>query len=179
MKKEIIFSALIAVLFLLVAGSILASFTFYKEYKDKMDYLDQQSQTDRNKVDGLTAKFDSFKAAVDDISSQMKNNNDAVKSIQNTITLSDEERKNLLAKIEEMKKDLQGMQKDYSSTVIDIKQSMMNLKDDLDKIENKARKVELGKITVKQEEAKPASTPPAKPDSGNLKSGSVRKVGTY
>ena len=45
MKKDIIIAALIGILFILVAGSILASFTFYKEYKDKMDAIEQQNLT--------------------------------------------------------------------------------------------------------------------------------------
>lgn len=177
MKKEIIIIALIAVLFVLVAGNILANFTFYKEYKEKTDYLEQQSQMDKGKVEGLEAKFDNFKSTIDDVTNQMKTYSDNLKVIQNTVTLSEDERKNLLAKIEEMKKDLQDMQKDYSTTVIDIKQTMTNLKDNLDMLENKTKEVELGKITVKQDQksAKPSAV---KSESNNFKSGNVRKVGS-
>jgi len=71
MKKEIIISALIAILFVLVAGSILASFTFYKEYKDKIDYLEQQSMSGKTRLEGVEAKVDSFKAAIDDMTIQV------------------------------------------------------------------------------------------------------------
>ena len=50
MKKDVIVIALIGILFVLVAGSILANFTFYKEYKDKVDSLEKQSMTDRKSV---------------------------------------------------------------------------------------------------------------------------------
>lgn len=182
MKKDIIVAALIAILFVLVAGSILASFTFYKEYKDKIDYLEQQSANGKTRIDGVESKVDGFKATIDDITNQVKTYSESLKGIQNTVNLSDEERKALLAKLEEMKKDLQGWQKDYSTTVIDIKQSMLTLKDDLDKMQsNKPKDVELGKITVKQEEKKAAAEEPknTKTASPNFKSGNVRKVGAY
>jgi hypothetical protein len=69
-------------------------------------------------------------------------------------------------------------QKDYSTTVIDVKQSMMMLKDDLDKIHGKAKDVELGKITVKQDDKKAAQDTAAKKtaNTNNFKSGSVRKI---
>ena len=184
MKKDIIFIALIGVLFVLVAGSIVASFSFYKEYKDKMDYLEQQTVSGKSRMEGLETKLDNFKSTVDDINSQIKGYNDNIKAIQNTVNLSDEERKSLMSKLEEMKKDLQGWQKDYSSTVIDIRQSMMVLKDNLDAMENKSKQVELGKITVKQSESKDekkeAQAALEKKTEGlNFKSGNVRKVGTY
>jgi t-SNARE complex subunit (syntaxin) len=99
--------------------------------------------------------------------------------MQNSITLSDEERKALLTKIEEMKKDLVDWQKDYSTTVIDVKQSMMSIKDDLDKMHGKVSAVELGKITVKQDDKKTATqtaSPAKTTGTSNFKSGSVRKV---
>ncbi|MDO8536517.1 MAG: hypothetical protein Q7S30_05895 [Candidatus Omnitrophota bacterium] len=188
MKKDIVLIALIGLLFVLVAGSIVASFSFYKEYKDKMDYLEQQSMSGKSKMEGLEAKLDNFKSTVDDVNAQIKGYSDNIKAIQNTVTLSEEERKNLLSKLEEMKKDLQGWQKDYSSTVIDIRQSMMVLKDNLDTMTNKAKEVELGKITVKKDEKKEAATAasavPAAPEKKggfglNFKSGNVRKAGTY
>ncbi|MCX5666198.1 MAG: hypothetical protein NT036_04045 [Candidatus Omnitrophica bacterium] len=186
MKKDILIIALIGVLFVLVAGSIVASFSFYKEYKDKMDYLEQQSMSGKSKLEGLEAKLDNFKSTVDDVSSQIKGYNDTVKAIQNTVNLSEEERKDLMSKLEEMKKDLQGWQKDYASTVIDIRQGMMVLKDNLDTMDNKSKEVELGKITVKQGEKKDdkavaAAPAPAKKSAGgiNFKSGNVRKAGTY
>ncbi len=181
MKKDIVIVALIGILFVLVAGSIVASFSFYKEYKDKMDYLEQQSMSGKNKVEGLEAKLDNFKSTMDDVSFQIKGYSDNIKAVQNTLSLSEDERKSLMLKLEEMKKDLQGWQKDYSSTVIDIRQSMMVLKDNLDTMENKAKEVELGKITVKQSEKKDAPPVPEKKksESSNLKSGSVRKAGTY
>ena len=187
MKKDIIIIALMGVLFLLVVGSILGSFTFYKEYKDKIEYLDQQNQMGKSKVEGLESKVDSFKSTIDDISAQAKSYTDNIKTIQNTVTLSEEERKSLLAKVEEMKKDLQGWQKDYSTTVIDIRQSMLSLKDELDKIGSKGKPVELGKITVKQEE-KPAMKEPETDDKqaaasgakpGSFKPGNVRKVSNF
>jgi len=185
MKKDMVFIALIGVLFVLVAGSIVASFSFYKEYKDKMDYLEQQSMSGKSKMEGLEARLDNFKSTVDDISSQIKGYGDNIKAMQNTVSLSEEERKGLMSKIEEMKKGLQGWQKDYSSTVIDIRQSMMVLKDNLDVIESKSKEVELGKITVKQGEKKeekkaPLPAPEQKKTGGsNFTSGNVRKVGTY
>ncbi|MFA5085096.1 MAG: hypothetical protein WC482_01880 [Candidatus Omnitrophota bacterium] len=183
MKKDIILIALIGILFVLVAGSIVASFSFYKEYKDKIDYLERQNMSGRSKMEGLEARLDNFKSTVDDINSQIKGYSDAVKSIQNTVNLSEDERRGLMSKLEEMKKDLQGWQKDYASTVIDIRQSMMVLKDNLDIIENKSKEIELGKITVKQSEKKEekAAAPavPEKKKTGifNFKSGSTRKVG--
>lgn len=193
MKKEIIITALISVLFLLVLGSIIASVGFYKEYKEKIDYLDQQLQSGKGKIDGLENKVDSFKNTVDDMNSQVKNYGDSIKAIQNTITLSEDERKNLLAKIEDMKKDLLSMQKDYSTTVVDIRHGMMGIKDELDKMGNKAKNIELGKITVKQDETKTtaakeatadnkqpaAPTAAAKTGGSNLKSGNVRKAGVF
>ena len=189
MKKDIVFIAVIGVLFVLVAGSILASFSFYKEYRDKMDYLEQQAASGRTKMEGLEAKLDNFKSTVDDINSQMKGYSDNIKAMQNTVSLSEEERKSLMSKLEEMKKDLQGWQKDYASTVIDIRQSMMVLKDNLDMMESKSKEVELGKITVKKseknedkkEDKKEASVDPGKNKAGgfNFKSGNVRKVGAY
>ena len=137
MKKDILFIALIGVLFVLVAGSIVASFSFYKEYKDKMDYLEQQNMSGKSKMEGLEAKLDNFKSTVDDISSQVKGYSDNIKAIQNTVNLSEEERALLMSKLEGMKKDLQGWQKDYSSTVIDIRQGMMVLKDSFDTMESK------------------------------------------
>ena len=178
MKKDIIIIALIAILFVLVAGSILASFTFYKEYKDKIDSLEQQSVSGKTRIDGIETKVEGFKATIDDITGQVKTYSDTLKNIQNTVNLSDEERKALLSKLEDMKKDLQGWQKDYSSTVIDIKQSMLALQNDLDKTQSK---VELGKITVKQDDKRSATddTEKKKPGSSspNFKSGNVRKVG--
>jgi len=179
MKKEIVIIALIAVLFVLVAGSIVANFTFYKEYREKTDYLEQQSQTDKGKVEGLEAKFDNFRSTIDEVTGQMKTYSDSIKTIQNTVTLSEDERKNLLSKIEEMKQDLQNMQKDYSTAVIEIKQTMMSLKDDLDMMGNKAKEVELGKITVKQDQKAKSSSQESVQKSTNFQSGNVRKVGSY
>lgn len=183
MKKDIIVIALIAILFVLVAGSILASFTFYREYKDKIDYLEQQNVSGRTRIDGIETKMDGFKTTIDDITNQVKTTVEGLKGIQNTVSLSEEERKALLAKLEEMKKDLQGWQKDYSFAVIDMKQGMLTLRDDLDRIQKKSKDVELGKITVKQEEKKavPAQEGPEKKKtsfSPNFKSGNVRKVGS-
>jgi len=183
MKKDMVIIALIGILFVLVAGSIVASFSFYKEYKDKTDLLEQQNMSGKSKLEGLEAKLDNFKSTVDDINSQIKNYSDNIKAIQNTVNLSEDERKALLAKLEEMKKDLQGWQKDYSSTVIDIRQSMMVLKDNLDLMENKSKEIELGKITVKKDEAaaenRSAPAAPEKKKSGifSFKPGNVRKVG--
>lgn len=185
MKKDIVFIALIGVLFVLVAGSIVASFSFYKEYKDKIDYLEQQSMSGKSKVEGLEAKLDNFKSTVDDINFQIKGYSDNIRAMQNTVNLSEEERSGLMLKLEEMKKDLQGWQKDYSSAVIDIRQSMMALKDNLDMMSSKSKEVELGKITVKQSENKnenkeALSAPETKKAEGfNFKSGNVRKVGAY
>jgi len=180
MKKDIIVTALIGILFVLVAGSILANFTFYKEYKDKIDALDQQNIADKAKMEAVEAKIDGFKTTIDDISGQVKTYSDGFKAIQNSINLSEEERKALLTKIEEMKKDLVGWQKDYSTTVIDVKQSMLMLKDDLDRIHNKSKDVELGKITVKQDDKKAVvqdnSAKKAVAAPSNYKSGSVRKI---
>ena len=182
MKKDIILIALIGALFVLVAGSIVASYSFYREYKDKMDYLEQQNMSGKSKLDGLEAKLDNFKSTMGDINSQIKGYSDNIKAIQNTVNLSENERKNLMSKLEEMKKDLQDWQKDYSSTVIDIRQSMMVLKDNLDMMESKSKEIELGKITVKQSEKKepaPAASEKKKAGGLNFKSGSVRKVGAY
>lgn len=185
MKKDMIFVALIGVLFVLIAGSIVASFSFYKEYKDKMDYLEQQSMSGKSKMEGLEAKLDNFKSTVDDINSQVKGYSDDIKAVQNTVSLSEEERKSLMSKLEEMKKDLQDWQKDYSSTVIDIRQGMMMLKDDLAMTESKSKEIELGKITVKKsEEKEEKKEPPADPGKRqttgfNFKAGNVRKAGTY
>jgi chromosome segregation ATPase len=190
MKKEIIIVGLICVLFLLVVGSIIASVSFYKEYKEKIDYLDQQAQAGKGKIEGLETKLGSFKDTVDDISSQLKTYSDNIKTIQNTITLSEDERKDLLAKIEEMKKNLLGIQKDYSSTIVDIRQGIMNLKDEIEKMGNKTRDIELGKITVKQNESKvvpqempkenkQAAAPAIKSGGSNFKSGNVRKIGGF
>jgi len=182
MKKDIVFIVLIGVLFVLVAGSIVASFSFYKEYKDKVDYLEQQSMSGKSKVESLEAKLDNFKATVDDINSQVKGYSDNIKAVQNTVNLSEEERKSLMSKLDQMNKDLQGWQKDYASTVIDIRQSMMVLKDSLDMMDSKSKEVELGKITVKQSDKKEdkkdaAAAPEKKKAAGlNFKSGSVRKV---
>lgn len=184
MKRDIIIIALISILFILVAGSILASFTFYKEYKDKIDYLEQQTNSDKTKMEEIDAKVEGFKMNIDEMTNQVKAFGDNLNSVQNTLNLSSEERKSFLAKIEEMKNELQNWQKDYSSTVIDIKQSMLTLKDDFDKIQRKSN-IELGKITVKQEEktvaAAPTAVEPAQSASGssNFKSGNVRKVGGY
>lgn len=194
MKKDIVIIALIAVLFVLVAGSIIASFTFYKEYKDKIEYIEQQTVNSKTRVEGVESKVDGFKAAIDDMMGQVKSYSDNIKAIQNTLNLSDEERKALMAKLEEMKKGLQDWQKDYSTTVIDIKQGMLSLKDELDKARSKSRDIELGKITVKQEEksaAAPAPAPAAAPSAAapaeqqvkkaatsNFRSGGLRKIGT-
>ncbi|MCX5666818.1 MAG: hypothetical protein NTY34_00670 [Candidatus Omnitrophica bacterium] len=185
MKKDILFVALIGVLFVLVAGSIVASFSFYKEYKDKIDYLEQQSMSGKSKMEGLEAKLDNFKSTMDDISSRIKGYSDSIKAIQNIVNLSEEGKKAVISKLEEMKKDLQGWQKDYSSTVIDLRQSMMVLKDDFDMMGGKSKEVELGKITVKQSEKKDQTkeAPPAPEKKNaeglNFKSGNVRKVGAY
>jgi hypothetical protein len=185
MKKDLAFIVLIGVLFVLVAGSIVASFSFYKEYKDKMDFLEQQNVSGQTKVEGLEAKLDNFKSTVDDMSSQVKSYSDSIKAIQNNASLSEEERKSLMLKLEEIKKDLQGWQKDYSSTVIDIRQGMMILKDNLDMMENKSKNVELGNITVTQggnkaeQKAKPAAAEKSGTEPSNFKSGNVRKVGNY
>jgi len=114
------------------------------------------------------------------MTNQVKVSSDSLKLLQNTVTLSDEERKALLAKLEEMKKDLQSWQKDYSSAIIDMKQSMVMLKDEIDGTRKKSREVELGKITVKQEEGK-AEAQTAKNAAGStgVKPGTVRKVGAY
>ena len=190
MKKDMVFIALVGVLFVLVAGSIVASFSFYKEYKDKTDYLEQQNMSGKSKMEGLEAKLDNFKSTVDDINSQIKGYSDNIKAMQNTVNLSEEERKGLMSKLEEMKKDLQGWQKDYLSTVIDIRQSMMVLKDNLDLMDSKSKEIELGKITVKRgekkedkTEASAASAAPAAPEKKkaeglNFKSGNVRKIGS-
>ena len=152
MKKDIVIVALIGMLFVLVAGSIIASFSFYKEYKDKVDYLEQQNLSGKSKVEGLEAKLDNFKSTMDDIGSEIKNYSDSVKAIQNIVTLSESERKDLLSNLDKMKKDLQGWQKDYASTVISIRQSVMSLRDSIDSVESKTKEVELGKITVKQDD---------------------------
>ena len=65
MKKDIVFIALIGVLFVLVAGSIVASYSFYKEYKDKTDYLEQKNMSGKSKMEGLEAKLDNFKSTVE------------------------------------------------------------------------------------------------------------------
>ena len=177
MKKDIVIVALIGMLFVLVAGSIIASFSFYKEYKDKVDYLEQQNLSGKSKVEGLEAKLDNFKSTMDDIGSEIKNYSDSVKAIQNIVTLSESERKDLLSNLDKMKKDLQGWQKDYASTVISIRQSVMSLRDSIDSVESKTKEVELGKITVKQDDIIAA---PKKLQSGNnFKSGNVRKAGSY
>lgn len=190
MKKELIIIALIGVLFLLAFGSIIASVAFYKEYKERIDYLDQQAQAGKSQAEAIETKLDNFKAAVDDISSQVKTYSDNIKTIQNTITLSEDERKSLLANLEDMKKNIVGMQKEYSSTVIDLRQSMITLKDELEKMGNKAKEIELGKITVKQADVKAASNEKAKdnkqpaastnkPGGSNFKSGNVRKASSF
>lgn len=185
MKKEIVVIALIGILFLLVLGSILASVTFYKEYKDKIEYLEQQTMSGKSRIEGVEGKLDGFKATIDEISSQVKGYSDSIKTLQSTVTLSEDERKNLLAKLEEMKKDLVGIQKDYSSTVVDIRQGIMTLKDELDKMGNKSKDIELGKITVKQDDKKAAAgkkqtaAPAAKSTGSNFGASSVRKVDSY
>jgi uncharacterized coiled-coil DUF342 family protein len=134
--------------------------------------------TGKTKIDSVEAKVESFKATIEDISNQVKAYSDNFKTIQNSVNLSDEERKALLEKIEEMKKDLVNWQKDYSTTVIDVKQSMLTLKDDLDRLGGKAAGTDLGKITVKQDAAKAAADTGAKKTTSynNFKSGNVRKV---
>ena len=180
MKKGIIIVALIGILFALVAGSMFAGLSFYKEYKGKIEYLEQQNMSGKSKIEGLEAKLDNFKSAVDDISSQIKNYSDSIKAIQDTVISSEGERKGLLSKLEGMKKDLQGWQKDYASTVIDIRKSVMSLRDSIDSIESKTKEVELGKITVKQDEkiAAPKEAPKKAQNENNFKSGNVRKVGS-
>jgi len=175
MKKDIIVVALIGILFVLVAGSILANFTFYKEYKDKIDAIEQQNTTGKTRMDGVESKVEAFKAAIDDITSQVKQYSDSFKALQNSLNLSDEERKALLVKIEEMKKDLVDWQKDYSTTVIDVKQSMLTLKDDIDKLHTKSTGTDLGKITVKQDDKK-AAIDSKKANQASFKSGNVRKL---
>ena len=89
MKKDMLLIALIGVLFVLVAGSIVASYSFYREYKDNTDYLEQQSLSGKSKMEGLEAKLDNFKSTVDDVSSQIKDYSDNIKAIQNTVSLSE------------------------------------------------------------------------------------------
>ena len=178
MKKDIVIVALIGVLFVLVAGSIVASFSFYKEYKDKIDYLEQQNSSGKSKVEGLEAKLDNFKSTMDDVSSQIKNYSDSVKAIQSTVVLSESERKDLLLQLESMKTDLQSWQKNYASTVISIRQSVMTLRDSIDSVDDKTKEVELGKITVKQDDNEAASKKAPKKTGGfNFRSGNTRKVG--
>jgi flagellar basal body-associated protein FliL len=179
MKKDIVIIALIAVLFVLMVSSMLASFTFYKEYKEKVDYLEQQNVSGKAKIEGVESKVEAFKMTIDDMLNQVKTYSENIKNIQNSITLSDEERKALLSKLEEMKKAVVEWQKDYSTTVMDIKQGMLNLKDNIDRIRPKSKDFELGRITVKQEDRNVETDTAQKKTAGpTYKSGAVRKAGT-
>ena len=145
---------IIAVL-LLCALCIGTSVYFYNAYREKAEYFERQNQSVNTKLNTLEIKLSDFRNSLDNFDAQFKSYIENLNNFNQTISSADMERKNILASIEGVKKDIQDLRSSYTTTLEELKGKVANLEVTLDSSKKDAKqKVELGAISVEKSSQK-------------------------
>ncbi|MDP2923327.1 MAG: hypothetical protein Q8O30_06385 [Candidatus Omnitrophota bacterium] len=153
MKSGKILNLLGLVLFILGIIGLAASFSFTKEYKEKITLLEKQGNIVNGKIDDFRISRDNFQASLSSIKSDNETNTTSMKELLSKVEAVEGEKKNILAKIETLTKDIQDLQKQYAIVLDELKVKMDNLKTSISAMKQDASaKVDLGQISVEKQE---------------------------
>jgi chromosome segregation ATPase len=150
--QKIIIAAL-AVVFILLAINIVTSLYFFKQYKENLNYFDQQNWLTRVKLENMEKTMEGYKGTIENLNTQFTNYAENISSLDKKIGAGEEDRKDMLTKIEAIKSDIQGWQKSYNNILNEIKERTDILKTNVEQLaKGITEQVNLGKISVKSGE---------------------------
>jgi chromosome segregation ATPase len=153
MRESKIMTLLALALFILGVIGLAASFSFTKEYKEKIISLEQQSKIVSGKIDDFKAGLDDFQASLSSLKNENTINTGSVKGLLDKAEAVEAERKNILTQIASLTKDIQDLQKQYTASLGELKAKMESLKTSVNAIsQESSSSVDLGHISVKKGE---------------------------
>ncbi len=162
MKDKIvgIIGVVVVVLFVV---NIATSLFLYKQYNDNINAVNQQNWLNKVKLENLEKNADSFKETIETLSSQLKNYDQSIAGIETKVNSGETSAKELTAKMQSIKLDIEDWQKKYGSALEQIaalKEKTAALTTGLDQLKKASPgNVDLGKISVEGEGSTQSGTP--------------------
>ncbi len=154
MKDKIVAIVGIVVVVLFVVN-IATSLYLYKQYNDNMNSVNQQNWLNKVKLENLEKSADSFKDMIETLGSQLKNYDQSIAGIETKVNSGETSAKELTAKMQSIKLDIEDWQKKYGSAleqIASLKEKMETLTTGLDQLKKASPgNVDLGKISVEGE----------------------------
>ncbi|MFA6078963.1 MAG: hypothetical protein WC779_04370 [Candidatus Omnitrophota bacterium] len=154
MKDKIVAIVGIVVVVLFVAN-IATSLYLYKQYNDNINSVNQQNWLNKVKLENLEKSADTFKETVEALSTQLKNYDQSITGIETNVKMGETAAKEITAKMQSIKLDIEDWQKKYSTAISQIaalKEKTESLTAGLDQLKKiSGGNVDLGKISVEGE----------------------------
>ena len=164
MKDKIVAIVGIVVVVLFVAN-IATSLYLYKQYNDNINSVNQQNWLNKVKLENLEKSADSFKETIETLSSQLKNYDQSIAGIETKVTTGETNAKEITAKMQSIKLDIEDWQKKYSAAIAQIsalKEETESLTSGLEQLKKiSGGNVDLGKISVEGEGSAAQESTPA------------------
>ncbi|MCK9615334.1 MAG: hypothetical protein M0R48_07520 [Candidatus Omnitrophica bacterium] len=150
MKSGKIFTLLIGVLFIAIAAATALNFKLYKDCDDKIELSKKQYKSLDNKLNEFEMNISSFKLNIEEFKIDYeKYKND----LSGKFGQSEQIKSEINGKIESLKKEMKSIQESYKAMQSDIKDKLDSIKKEFEtSIKEGAEKVDLGEISVKNEE---------------------------
>lgn len=152
MRGQKIVTVLLVILFLIVGATIGGGLYFYKEYKNKTEYFEQQNRFTKRQLEQLDRSLNNFKLSLEELTSQFKDYVKNLDAMEDKLSSSLKENKNILSVIGEMREKMQNWEQTYTSSLDELKDKIENLRAQVGLSSKVATKeVELGEISVEKE----------------------------
>lgn len=154
MKLQKTVMSLIIVLFVMTLAGIGAGAYFYKQYREKVDYFEQQNQYTQAQLRGMEQTLDKFKISLEGLHSKFKefvNNLNTMEGEWKEFTSRNAEgNQQILVSIDTMRTQIEAWQSEYSNSLRTLQETLTNLKNQIGMAQEGAKHVELGEIAVEK-----------------------------
>ena len=151
MRKAKVMALLIVILFILAAVSIASGYYFYEDYKGKIDYLEKQNQSAKEKLESFGKSIDDLNGNVEGLTGQFKKYSEELVAMKDKVSLGAAEKNEMLSKISSITNDMENLNA-FSATVNELKEKVETLRNKLENAKTETHKVDLGKISVEKPE---------------------------
>jgi chromosome segregation ATPase len=152
-KAKRIVTILEVIAFILLFAGYALGFYFYTKYREEVEYFKKQNELTEQKFGDLQSSMDKFKLSLRDLDSQFKKYGEDLLSVEEMVNSAGVERKDILLKVEEMKKNIQSIEEKYESALKEVKEKIENVKNTISSSkEDITKSIDLGEISVSRED---------------------------
>lgn len=156
--KERKIAALILIITALVIVSVVLNmtFSFYRQYRQNVNYLNQQNKTNSAKLEELAHVLQGLGANLGALNAQFSNNGEALAAIWKKVDSGEAERKGILAQVGKIDADLVSRERNYGNLLNELNAKVEGLKAEVEAVRSEAlskreqeiKRIDLGKISV-------------------------------